>query len=196
MIILADNKKVEISNVDKERVLKHRWHIDKQTGYAYTYIKSKKTYLHRFVTNCTNSLVVDHINRNIYDNRRENLRIVTYKINSRNQSILANNETKFKNIYLCKTNKKYKYMFQTRLDGKTTTIARSNSIIELLNIKAKFWLENFGLDIRKEIIKATMQYFNLDNDMQDLILETDLFARWYKNINDIKILCEEEKEVD
>lgn len=172
-----DNVKFQISDADVKRVSKYAWSQDKQTGYIYTYIKSKKTYLHRFVTNCSKSLVVDHINRNIYDNRRENLRVTDYKTNSRNQSILANNETRFKNIYLCKTNKKYKYMFQTRLNGKTTTIARSNSIAELLNIKAKFWLENFGLDIRKDIIKATMQYFNLDNDMQEIILETDLFAR-------------------
>lgn len=174
MIILADNKKVEISEVDEKRVKKYTWHVDKQAGYCYTYIKSKKIWMQRFIMNCNDKKrVVDHINRNKLDNRQENLRVVSYKINSRNQSILSNNETRFKNIYLCKSNKKYKYMFQTRENGKTKTIALSNSIAELLNIKAKFWLENFNLDIRRDILIATMQYFNLDDDIQEIVLEVE-----------------------
>ena len=38
-------------------------------------------------------LVVDHINRRPYDNRLENLRIVSHKQNSRNTSINKNNTT-------------------------------------------------------------------------------------------------------
>ena len=34
-----------------------------------------------------NELVVDHINRRVYDNRLENLRIVTQRQNARNRSI-------------------------------------------------------------------------------------------------------------
>ena len=40
-----------------------------------------------------NELVVDHINRRVYDNRLENLRIVTHRQNSRNTSINKNNTT-------------------------------------------------------------------------------------------------------
>ena len=167
MIILVDNKKVEISDADAERVKSHNWHIDKQTGYIYTYIKSKKTYLHRFVTNCTNSLVVDHLNHDKTDNRQENLKVTTVQQNLRNQTIKSNSSTGYRNIY--KRNKKFS--FQTRENNKTKEVGVYNCIGDALDAKIEYWKEKFDIDIKDKVYRTTMNDFNIDEDLQEIILE-------------------------
>jgi len=40
--------------------------------------------MHRIIMNCPPGLLVDHINGNGLDNRKENLRIVTVEVNNNN----------------------------------------------------------------------------------------------------------------
>ena len=48
--------------------------------------------MHRLVMGCDDeSLVVDHINHDINDNRKNNLRIVTFQQNAMNRLIYSNN---------------------------------------------------------------------------------------------------------
>ena len=63
------------------------------SAYVRTSVKGKHQRLHRKLMNNPEGLVVDHINRKSFDNRRENLRIVTQKQNLRNRSIGKNNKT-------------------------------------------------------------------------------------------------------
>lgn len=84
-----------IDDADYERVSQMSWHItvtDKARGTIYVkgYIRGtgKKTevYLHRFLMTPPKGMVVDHINRNPLDNRRENLRICTHSQNIMNSN--------------------------------------------------------------------------------------------------------------
>lgn len=66
-----------------ETVMKYKWSMDNK-GYAYN--KKHNIRLHRLILNCPSDMVVDHINHNRLDNRKENLRICTVQENNRNKS--------------------------------------------------------------------------------------------------------------
>lgn len=76
-------------------VKKHRWGMH-DSGYARN--NSNKQYLHRFLTGCSDSLEIDHINGNPRDNRLINLRVVTRTQNMRNTRINKNNTSGVKGV--------------------------------------------------------------------------------------------------
>jgi hypothetical protein len=96
----SQNQFAIIDVSDMERVRQFKWFYnvkDKKSGAAYIqrnakiYDKNGKVkrfteYLHRFILNLKrkDKRIVDHINNNPLDNRKENLRIVSQRINARN----------------------------------------------------------------------------------------------------------------
>ena len=161
------NDKFIVSSEDVNKVLKYKWRKDKQTGYWYAYNKNKKIYLHRYITNNNTSNPTDHIDGDKDNNTRENLRICTRAANARNQGILANNRTGYKNIFVNGN----KYVLQARIDGKTKTLGRFDNINDALKQKMYLWNELFNLDYRKEIYKATMDNYEIDIDIQDIVID-------------------------
>lgn len=74
-----------ISLEDVNEVAKYRWNPN-TTKQGKTYMKNKKLgYLHRFLMNSPEGLVVDHISGDSLDNRRCNLRVVTGSENNMNR---------------------------------------------------------------------------------------------------------------
>lgn len=69
-------------------------------NHAYTFYASTKLgRVHRLIMNPNTSKdVVDHINRNGLDNRKENLRIVDISVNNKNCNIRSDNKTGYKGI--------------------------------------------------------------------------------------------------
>ena len=80
---------VKVSKKDIEKVSAFHW-TETHNGYFTGRINGKKLYLHRFIMNAQKGQIVDHINRNTLDNRRSNLRFVTYSENAHNKTPTKN----------------------------------------------------------------------------------------------------------
>ena len=96
-IIIEDKNKnvIGVALIDKDDIDKcygYKWSIN-GSGYAITYINNKYILLHKLIINNKDKTkVIDHINRNKLDNRKNNLRIVPHYINSHNRDIIKNNK--------------------------------------------------------------------------------------------------------
>lgn len=78
-----------ISSEDEARVRKHRWFHNH--GYAYGWVHGRRVNLGRFILGLSpdSKRQPDHINNNKLDNRRENLRAVSHRENTRNMFLTA-----------------------------------------------------------------------------------------------------------
>jgi len=95
--IIGAGKFAKVSNQDYEMLMRHSWHY--REGYAIAKINNKEVRMHRYILQITDSeTLVDHINRDRLDNRRENLRPYTPIENANNRCdnvrVEAFNETK------------------------------------------------------------------------------------------------------
>lgn len=92
--ITSSGKMFKFDIEDFDKVKQYSWSFT--NGYVMAYDKNlkKNIYLHQLIMNrigVDDGLVVDHIDRNKSNNRRNNLRIVTYQDNSRNCSLSKRN---------------------------------------------------------------------------------------------------------
>lgn len=80
-------KHIVIDLEDAEKCKNYKWFLSFDEILNSFYVKtSKYPYsLHRVIMDCPKGFVVDHINHNILDNRKENLRICTHAENMKNR---------------------------------------------------------------------------------------------------------------
>lgn len=97
---------VELHNTKKEMIcdadiwMKYKdrtW--NEHCGYAKTNINRKEIPFHRLVKPCPEGYVIDHINRDRFDNRAINLRVTTQYVNMLNRSVSRLNRLKEKGVY-------------------------------------------------------------------------------------------------
>lgn len=81
-----------IDTEDLEKIKPYYFYKDTY-GYYVTCKASDKIghtfYLHRFITDCPKGLVVDHLNHNRADNRKENLKVCTLQDNRKNMPVIG-----------------------------------------------------------------------------------------------------------
>lgn len=86
-----------VSREDWTTVRNFAWHLDCQ-GYPASKRNGNKIRMHTLIMNPPQGLVVDHINRDQLDNRRENLRIVHQVTNVRNHGLARRNTSGFSGV--------------------------------------------------------------------------------------------------
>lgn len=131
-VITSNGVEILIDPEDYEKVKRYSWCISK-TGYAVANIKGKVTKMHRYILNESKpEIIIDHINRNKLDNRKENLRRCTYKQNSRNTSVSKNNATGYLGISLTAQGK---FRARIMVDGKEIRLGNYDNIDEAIKAR-------------------------------------------------------------
>ena len=69
---------------DYDKIKNYRWFLSNNYPSSHNKLDGSIIRLHRFIMNCPDGYVVDHINRNKLDNRKTNLRICTSSENNKN----------------------------------------------------------------------------------------------------------------
>ena len=121
-----DGTKFKIDVNDFEKVKKYTWHL--ANGYIVGKVNKKEIKLHRFLMGIKEGYEVDHINRDPYDNRRINLRIVNRSKNMQNTGISKNNTTGYKGVY--KMHDYDKNCAQININGKRIYLGSYDTINE------------------------------------------------------------------
>jgi hypothetical protein len=126
MNIELKNRKKEVTGYaivspeDYEHLNQYKW--CKNKNYITGNINNKKWMIHRYIIiellkyELTSKNLIDHINNNPLDNRRENLRIVNYSENARNKNKKQDSTSEY--IGVCKRKDKESYYVKIRLDNK------------------------------------------------------------------------------
>jgi len=117
-IVLSKGHVALLSDEDS-MLAEHRWCSDTRTNgrvYAKRTVtvsgKAHKIYLHRVVLCAGSGDIVDHINGNTLDNRRENLRIVSASKNQLNRGTQRNSKTGVKGVSWHQARRKFRAELQ------------------------------------------------------------------------------------
>lgn len=98
--ILFKNKSVLIDDEDYDLIIENSACLCVRD--LYVQIKDpktkKKTYFHRYITNCPKGMVVDHIDGNGLNNQKNNLRICTHSQNHANTDH-SNGSSSYKGVH-------------------------------------------------------------------------------------------------
>lgn len=136
--ILEDYAIIDIDDYDK--VKDYRWHLEKSRGdlkYVADCSGGKTKRLHNIIMGVYDDKVIDHINGNGLDNRKQNLRIATFSENGLN-SKSRGGKLGLKNII---QQSKNSYRVQIKIDGNT--IAKSfNTLEDAIRYRDDFYKEN------------------------------------------------------
>ena len=133
-----------VSDEDYEYLSQWKWAKD-PTGYARRTNLLPKTLsrnMHRLLINPPAGLVVDHINGNRLDNRRENLRLCTQSQNLGNSGINSTNKSGIKGVCYCSQTGKWKAYLS--LDGKQHWLGRFGNIEDAARARAIAASEKYG----------------------------------------------------
>ena len=115
---------------------KPRWN----RGYAAIQIKGKEFFVHRLITKAMPGQYVDHINLDIRDNRKCNLRLVTHAQNNQHKRVRKNTRTGIRGVYHCANSNKYRASvgyrgkqihvgcFETKQEAEIAVIAKRREL--------------------------------------------------------------------
>lgn len=135
---------------DAGLVSKYRWYIA-GTGYVVCdHRRTERILLHRILMNAPSNMIVDHINRDTKDNRKENLRLVTPSQNLMNRGIESRNKSGVTGVCWAKAN--HKWLSYISINNKRMYLGYYDTIEDAAQVRREAEKKYFGeYSINKEI---------------------------------------------
>ena len=114
-LALANGCVALVDDADYAIARKYHWSVVSR-GYAYGWVEKKKVYLHRFLLGLRagDKREVDHINCNILDNRRSNLRVTDHHGNKWNMRTPRTNRSGAKGVKWYASTKRWRAQIQVK----------------------------------------------------------------------------------
>ncbi len=142
-IPLTKGKYATIDAADYERAASFSWHvsISGNRTYAYSNINGRNISLHRFLMNAPKGLVVDHIDHDGLNDRRNNLRICTQRQNLYN-SRPKGRSSRFKGV--CWDKAKQRWVVYIRHNGRNRFVGQFADEVEAARAYDRAAHELFG----------------------------------------------------
>lgn len=139
----------QVSPEDYDRVNKHKWHMsghkDRNDWYVQGKIDSQQIKLHHFIIGKPpENMVVDHIDNNRLNNRRENLRFASVKQNAQNKSM---NNGKYMGVQFEKKTNRWVAMCARKSLGTYDTEEEAAKAYD------QYVLKTYGDDAKTNILK-------------------------------------------
>jgi len=121
-IKLTKNKRAKISKKDVHLVVGYKWQYRSsgKTNGKNGYAQNNHFFMHNLIIKSKKDMVVDHINRDGLDNRRENLRLVSRSENAHN--VIRKNKNGYRGVNFKKNLKIKPYVAQIKKDHKVIHI--------------------------------------------------------------------------
>lgn len=145
--------KSKVSKEDVEKIKKYKWyktHFDYVETRVYKPNK-KRILLHRFILNCPKDKIVDHINGDKLDNRRENLRICSFSENSANRTKFNLNKSGVYGVTKCFNNDGYYVRISKNKECKYLGYCKDLNKAKKIRLKAeKEYFGEFAPSFNKE----------------------------------------------
>lgn len=133
-----------ISACDHIKIKPYSWCLTSLSSgeYVRARVDGKNIRLHRFLLEASEGEVVDHINHDVLDNRRGNLRLCTQKQNMMNTVTPVNNSSGVKGVSFCKTTSKWKAYIT--IDNKQKHLGRYQNKEDAVKARKKAEEDYFG----------------------------------------------------
>lgn len=144
----AKGQKIEVDDRDTDLLI-YLWNESSDKGYASKWINATFYYLHRviaerMISRCLDKgEVVDHIDGNVRNNRRSNLRVTTDGLNKVNSRDL-NRSGQYRGVYRDERGRNKQYMAYITKDGKRKTIGYFMTPEEAARARDEAAKSNFG----------------------------------------------------
>ena len=107
IIYMSEGTPLMVSSCDYDLLINHKWYPSGVMRHASGRPEGKCVYLARYIMNPPKDMIVDHIDRNQYNNQRSNLRIGTRSQNQQNRAKQGNNTSGYKGVYWSPPSRKW-----------------------------------------------------------------------------------------
>lgn len=147
-----------VDDEDYEGLKDFNWSLMKQQNvksqYAQCKIHGRVQLMHRIITNAPKRSVVDHINGDGLDNRKDNLRVCSQAENCRNQVLSQNNKNGYKGV----RKRNSKYAASIRVNRQLIHLGMYHTAQEAADAYDRAAIEHFGeFALTNKQIKAAEQ---------------------------------------